>query len=31
MILTDFASPGTRANLEHTPWLELNVVDQSSG
>jgi predicted pyridoxine 5'-phosphate oxidase superfamily flavin-nucleotide-binding protein len=26
----DVASPGTRANLAHTPWLELNVVDQVS-
>jgi len=26
----DIASPGTRANLAHAPWLELNVVDQLS-
>ena len=26
----DIASPRTRANLAHTPWMELNVVDQLS-
>ena len=26
----DIASPGTRANLAHSPWMELNVVDQLS-
>src|SRR5262249_35940018 len=26
----DIASPGTRANLTHAPWLELNVVEQLS-
>jgi hypothetical protein len=26
----DIASPGTRANLEHSPWMELNVVEQLS-
>jgi hypothetical protein len=30
LFVLDIASPGTRANLEHTPWLELNVVDQHS-
>jgi len=26
----DIASPGTRANLAHTSWMEINVVDQLS-
>ena len=26
----DIASPGTRANLQARPWMELNVVDQLS-
>jgi predicted pyridoxine 5'-phosphate oxidase superfamily flavin-nucleotide-binding protein len=26
----DLASPGTRANLQARPWMELNVVDQLS-
>lgn len=26
----DIASPNTRANLAHNPWIELNVVDQLS-
>jgi len=26
----DIASPGTRANLAHAPWIELNVVEQLS-
>ena len=26
----DIASPGTRANLEHSQWMEINVVDQLS-
>jgi hypothetical protein len=26
----DIASPGTRANVAHTPWMEVNVVDQLS-
>ena len=26
----DLASPGTRANVAHAPWMELNVVDQTS-
>ena len=26
----DIASPGTRANLERNPWIELNVVDTIS-
>lgn len=30
LFFLDIASPGTRANLRHTPWLELNVVDQLS-
>jgi predicted pyridoxine 5'-phosphate oxidase superfamily flavin-nucleotide-binding protein len=30
LFFLDIASPGTRANLEHSPWLELNVVDQLS-
>ena len=30
LYFVDVASPGTRANLAHSPWLELNVVDQLS-
>jgi len=30
LFFLDLASPGTRANLTHTPWLELNVVEQLS-
>ena len=30
LFFLDLASPGTRTNLVHTPWLELNVVDQLS-
>jgi predicted pyridoxine 5'-phosphate oxidase superfamily flavin-nucleotide-binding protein len=30
LFFLDIASPGTRANLEQSPWLELNVVDQLS-
>jgi predicted pyridoxine 5'-phosphate oxidase superfamily flavin-nucleotide-binding protein len=30
LFFLDLASPGTRANLAHAPWLELNVVDQLS-
>jgi predicted pyridoxine 5'-phosphate oxidase superfamily flavin-nucleotide-binding protein len=30
LFFLDIASPGTRANLAHAPWLELNVVDQLS-
>jgi uncharacterized protein len=30
LFFLDIASPGTRANLQHAPWLELNVVDQLS-
>src|SRR4030095_1798657 len=30
LFFLDIASPGTRANLTHTPWLEINVVDQLS-
>ena len=30
LFFLDIASPGTRANLAHSPWLELNVVDQLS-
>lgn len=30
LFFLDIASPGTRANLMHAPWLELNVVDQLS-
>ena len=30
LFFLDIASPGTRGNLEHTPWLELNVVEQLS-
>ena len=27
LFFLDIASPRTRANLRHTPWMELNVVD----
>jgi predicted pyridoxine 5'-phosphate oxidase superfamily flavin-nucleotide-binding protein len=27
LFFCDIASPGTRANLERNPWIELNVVD----
>ncbi len=30
LFFLDIASPGTRANLEARPWMELNVVDQLS-
>ena len=30
LFFLDIASPGTRANLAHSPWLEINVVDQLS-
>ncbi|HEX7941002.1 MAG TPA: pyridoxamine 5'-phosphate oxidase family protein, partial [Gemmatimonadaceae bacterium] len=30
LFFLDIASPQTRMNLEHSPWLELNVVDQLS-
>jgi len=30
LFFLDIASPGTRANLTHSPWLELNVVEQLS-
>ena len=30
LFFLDIASPGTRTNLAHAPWLELNVVDQLS-
>ena len=30
LFFLDIASPGTRANLAANPWMELNVVDQSS-
>src|SRR5215212_1937405 len=30
LFFLDIASPGTRANLQHAPWLELNVVEQLS-
>jgi len=30
LFFLDIASPGTRTNLTHAPWLELNVVDQLS-
>lgn len=30
LLFLDIASPGTRANLAHAPWMELNVVDQLS-
>jgi uncharacterized protein len=30
LLFCDIASPGTRANLERNPWIELNVVDTLS-
>jgi len=30
LFFLDIASPGTRANLERNPWMEINVVDQIS-
>jgi hypothetical protein len=30
LFFLDIASPGTRANLAFSPWLELNVVEQLS-
>jgi len=30
LFFLDIASPTTRANLEHDPWIELNVVDERS-
>src|SRR3954470_11900589 len=30
LFFLDIASPGTRANLAHAPWMEINVVDQLS-
>jgi hypothetical protein len=30
LFFLDIASPGTRANLIHSPWMELNVVEQLS-
>src|SRR5437867_1563566 len=30
LVFCDIASPGTRANLERNPWIELNVVDTTS-
>jgi predicted pyridoxine 5'-phosphate oxidase superfamily flavin-nucleotide-binding protein len=30
LFFLDIASPGTRANLEARPWMELNVVDHLS-
>jgi uncharacterized protein len=30
LFFLDIASPGTRANLAHLPWMEINVVDQLS-
>ena len=30
LFFLDIASPGTRANLEVNPWMEVNVVDQLS-
>ena len=30
LFFLDIASPGTRTNLAHSPWIELNVVDQLS-
>jgi predicted pyridoxine 5'-phosphate oxidase superfamily flavin-nucleotide-binding protein len=30
LFFLDIASPGTRANLQARPWMELNVVDQLS-
>lgn len=30
LFFLDIASPGTRRNLEHSPWMELNVVEMLS-
>jgi len=30
LFFLDIASPGTRANLAHSPWMELNVVETLS-
>ena len=30
LFFLDIASPGTRANLAHSPWMEINIVDQLS-
>jgi len=30
LVFCDIASPGTRANLERNPWMEINVVDPVS-
>jgi predicted pyridoxine 5'-phosphate oxidase superfamily flavin-nucleotide-binding protein len=30
LFFCDIASPGTRANLERNPWIELNIVDTTS-
>ncbi len=30
LLFLDIASPTTRANLERSPWIEINVVDQLS-
>lgn len=30
LFFLDIASPTTRANLKHSPWIEINVVDQLS-
>jgi hypothetical protein len=30
LFFLDIASPGTRDNLTHSPWMELNVVEQLS-
>lgn len=30
LFFLDIASPGTRANLARSPWMEINVVDQLS-
>ena len=30
LFFLDIASPGTRANIAHSPWMELNVVEQLS-
>ncbi|MGH7178584.1 MAG: pyridoxamine 5'-phosphate oxidase family protein, partial [Tepidisphaeraceae bacterium] len=30
LFFLDIVSPTTRANLQHSPWIELNVVDQLS-
>jgi hypothetical protein len=30
LFFLDIASPGTRANLEHSQWMEINVIDQLS-